>query len=300
MIAPMTIITTLTQIALLIPLSLASSLTPTGDWSRDPAWFQGKAEWALYDAQRAIYGKQRAYEATLFTNTQLMDPKTSTKCNQNVSGAIEVFKLNLSEQIPTENYVYRFLTTSFVHRADLSLYKLTTSTQEDCGSTFGQFLDEGNGVTFQQYNYFPGPGQANGNLGSSTELTFFNALPLTLRNFPFPTDQTTPTTIKVNLIADQTTTKRPNNKSRQATITYEGREKLTVPIGAIWTHHLSLIMEGDDARQATHFWMAEDARHVMVKYTNPNGTSYRLKRLAWWAYWNEPQPLKRDDLLGSR
>lgn len=295
----MSLLTNAAQLAIAIPLGLTASLTPVGDWSRDAAWHQGKAEWALYEAQRVIYGAPRKYEATIFTNTQLMDPQTTTKSDQVTSGAIEVFKLNISEQIPTENYVYRFLTTSFVRRADLSLYKLTTSTQEDCGSTYRHFLTDGTAIEFNQYNYFPGPGQVTGTLAGATGLTFFNALPLTLRNFPFPTDHAARPTVEIDLIADQTTTRQSDNKPHRARITYEGREQLSLPIGTIATHHLSVTLDGADDRQAYHFWMAEDARHVMVKYTNPNGTEYQLKRLAWWAYWKDPVPPPSADLLGG-
>ncbi len=296
----MTLITSLTSTALLVPLALACSLTPVGDWSRDPAWFQGKAEWALYDAKRVIYGKERTYEATIFTNTQLMNPATTTKSDQNVTDAIEVFKLNISEQIPTENYVYRFLTTSFVNRSNLDLYKLTTSTQEDCGSTYRHFVSDGNDVQYNQYNYFPGPGHLSGKLKEADQLTFFNALPLTLRNFSFPKDGSTQPTMNVTLIADQTTTRSSDNKPQRATITYNGRVRITVPIGTLWTHHLSLTLDDNTHQQPIQFWMAEDARHVMVQYRNPDGTSYALKRLAWWAYWRDAQPPSNEDLLGHR
>ena len=71
-----------------------------GAWRTDPAWNQGKAEWALYDAVRPIYGVNRRYEASLFTNKQRMEPGTATKARDWRNPAtIEVFKHNLSEMI---------------------------------------------------------------------------------------------------------------------------------------------------------------------------------------------------------
>ena len=81
----------------------------------------------------------RRYEATIFTNKQRMDPGTTTKASSpDARGTIEVFKHNVSELVETENYTYRFLTTSFVSTAALAPYKVVASThilehRNECG-----------------------------------------------------------------------------------------------------------------------------------------------------------------------
>ena len=57
----------------------ADTPTSSASWKEDTRWNQGKAEWALYDAERTIYGKARHYAARIYTNKQMMDPKTTTK-----------------------------------------------------------------------------------------------------------------------------------------------------------------------------------------------------------------------------
>ena len=92
---------------MLLAVVATSAVAEPPSWRDDPAWSDGKAEWALYDASRVIYGEPRAYEATIFTNTQHMDPATATKSSDwRTDGAIPVFKHNVSEIVPTDTVKY--------------------------------------------------------------------------------------------------------------------------------------------------------------------------------------------------
>ena len=64
----------LTLTAMLACLLAPAALTPaeltgaSGGWRDDPIWYDGKAEWALYEAERTIYGETRRYQTTIFVN----------------------------------------------------------------------------------------------------------------------------------------------------------------------------------------------------------------------------------------
>jgi len=278
-------------ISALAVAALAAPARPAGpSWRTDPAWRQGKAEWALYDAVRTIYGKDRLYEATIFTNTQHQDPRTTTKAaDWRADGTIEVFKHNVSEMIPTENYTYRFLTTAFVRADDLSLFKLAASSQEDCGTTYRQFVCADD-VDAQCFSYFPDEGASTDRYPSPHELAFHDALTLTLRDYPF--DAAEKPGIELQLVPDQTHNHATPLRPAPATVRYVARETIGVPYGEIDTHHLRV--EHAEMGGATHsdYWFAADAalRHILVRYEGPYGVQYRLARLEWWAYWQDARP----------
>ena len=273
---------------------LGASNATRQDWRTDPVWYQGKAEWALYDAVRTIYGKPRHYEATIFTNKQYMDPVTTTKAaDWRDPNAIEVFKHNVSEMIPTDNYTYRFLTTCFVHTDTLELYKLVASSQEDCGATYKQFIVADGQVEARSYSYFPDEGESHTPYrrpGQPRNFAFHDALTLTLRDYPFDADE--PPVMKLKLIADQTNNHATPQGPEEATVRLVGRESITVPYGTIDAHHLVVEHTEQGGTTSSEYWFAADEamRHVLVKYQGPYGVKYELKRLDWWAYWSEPRP----------
>ena len=267
-----------------------SPSSAAGAWRTDPAWDRGEAEWALYDAVRPIYGVDRHYEASLFTNKQRMEKGTTTKARDwRNPAAIEVFKHNLSEIIQTENYAYRFLTTAFVRTEDMVPYKLTMSSQEDCGSTYKQLVVGKDTVTAQQFCYFPGAGAKPMAFRHYAFINFHDALSLTLRDYPFDAEEKP--RLPVDLVADQTDTHETKLYPARGYANYVALETVQVPYGTLEAHHIRVNHEPHGGADHTDYWFAADAtlRHVMVKYDGPYGVKYELKKLAW-AYWDRSQP----------
>lgn len=261
------------------------------DWKTDAAWHQGKAEWALYDATRPMYGLPVSYEATIFTNKQKMDRATTTKAaDWRDPGTIEVFKHNLSEIIPTPNYDYRFLTTAFVRSDTLELFKLAVSTQEDCGSTYKQFVNDGTTVDVRMFSYFPDEGASPLRYDAPQHLAFHDALSLTLRDYPFEAEDKPE--LEILLVPDQTDTHETPKQPSPATVRYVERVTLSVPYGTLDTHHLRVEHRLDGTTVSSDYWFAADPEllHVMVKYEGSRGVTYELKHLDWWAYWSDPKP----------
>lgn len=282
-----TVLPTLLILPLLSALAVAVVPNTDADWTTDRGWHQGKAEWALYDAVRPIYGTPRHYEATIFTNTQHMDPTTTTKASDHrIPGATPVFKHNLSEMIPTEHYTYRFLTTAFVRTDGLDLYKLVMSSQEDCGTSYKQFQRTGADIEATQFVYFPDAGEPEATIAAADDLVFHDTLSLILRGFEMGE------TREVRLVTDQTDTHATPLRPAPATIRSLGAERITVPYGEVETHHVQVSHAVIGGTETSDYWMATapGMRGVMVRYRGPFGVEYRLKRLAWWAYWAEPRP----------
>jgi hypothetical protein len=260
-------------------------------WKADRAWNQGQAEFALYDAVRPLYGIDRHYDARIFTNKQYMNPETTTKAsNWRDAGNIEVFKHNVSEMIPTENYTYRFLTTGFIRVDTLKTYKLAMSSQEDCGSTYKQFIATDGEVRARAFCYFPDAGARSVEYDAPRRLAFQDALSLRLRDYPF--DASERPTLTLDLVPDQTDTHETSLRPSRATVSYVGRETITVPYGDVEAHHLRVSHDRDGGAERSEYWFADsrEMRHVMVRYRGPYGVRYELRKLAWWAYWDRSQP----------
>lgn len=123
-----------------------------------PIWDDGLAEMAYYRAIDRIYGELREYTRVVLLNRQWMDPVSVVKAEQITNEAVPVFKLNVVEQIPTANYNYRFQTTVFLTRPNLTPLKMAVSSQEWCGTTFKHLLWSDAGVTVKSFSYFPNEG----------------------------------------------------------------------------------------------------------------------------------------------
>jgi hypothetical protein len=288
---------------LMVPAVLAAALqaggqTPTPPanpfasfataWRDDPVWYDGLAEIAIYDATRTIYGKQRHYKATLYTNKEKASSKTFTKSDSN-SGR-EVFKHHLREDVATENYDYHFSTMAYVGTSDLKSLKIDMGSQEDCGATFKQYINHAppgqpSVVQWRQFSYFPKEGHKRGQYEATNNFTFANSLSLVLRGYPFAE----PRDISLTTLADQRSNKLTDAQPIQTVVQYVALETIDIPLGQIEAHHLRVSYISDESTESViqHYWFAADASllHVLVQYTGPNGQTYRLRSVERRAYW---------------
>ena len=261
-------------------------------WRTDPVWYDGRAEKAVYAASRTIYGVDRGYEATVYTNKQLMDEDTSTKAGGGREQAgVEVFKQHLCERAPTENYDYDFSTCTFTVSASLAPFKLTAATQEDCGASFKQLWREPDApgrMRWFESVYFPDAGVREGSLSLAGRraLHFADALPLVLRDYPFDRP---PEELTLDLVPSQASTRRRPFEPAPHRVRYVGRETLSLELGEVDAHRLSVEpLDGGDAEAATELWFAAEGGvpwlHVLLQLEG-EGLRYRLRSFERSAYW---------------
>jgi len=128
-----------------------------------PVWDDGLAEICYYDATRVIYGEPRRYTRVHLFNREWFDTAAGVKTeHRDAPAAVAVFKLNIAEEIPTENYNYRFLTTLFIDRAAMKPYKLVSSSQEWCGATYKHLRWSPAGLELRSFSYFEGEAEQAG------------------------------------------------------------------------------------------------------------------------------------------
>ncbi|MCC6408425.1 MAG: hypothetical protein IT453_14780 [Planctomycetes bacterium] len=264
------------------PQARASQWTVSGDgWLTDPIWYDGKAEKCVYDATRTIYGVERKYRATAYTNKERIDEATTTKSE--TDQGLETFKHHWSEIVPTEKYDYRFSTCVHLETQSLRPYKLTVSTQEDCGASFKLAVKKGPNLAWQESVYFPGAGQRQGEIAGVHTAHFVDELPLLLRDFDFakPSDR------YVRVVPSQKDTHAVAWTPFSAHVIWKGKEEVEVPAGKLEAHHLELT--GVDRPWRADYWFAADGGperlHVLVKFAGPDGQSYALVSQERTAYW---------------
>jgi len=253
------------------------------DWRMDPVWYDGQAEVALYECEREVYGAVRKYQATVYTNKENVDPRTS--CKSEDGKGLEVFKHHWRERIPTPNYDYVYSTMSYTLTAGLAPFKLTMSSQEDCGASLKEiWRDEQGRFLWNSSNYFPGGGQKSGKLGQAKELAFEDALTLALRGYDFdhPVERT------LALVPFQRFNIQTQLEPIEAHVRYLGKQELELPIGKVRAHELGLF-DGRGQRIAGYWFHSDGAApwlHVLVQWERPaQKIRARLVSLGRKAYW---------------
>jgi hypothetical protein len=269
----------MTRILLFLLTFSAAAACVRGDENKktfgdDPVWHDGLVEKAVYTASRVVYDKPRAYEAVFFTNKEQHDRATWTKADKS-RDAVEVWKHNQVEVIPTPNYDYKYVTTAHLSVDAMSLTRLDCTSQEFCGTSFKQFIRKAGQRTAERtlqywgFSYMPEAGRVAAEV--SGDVVAVDALPLWLRNYPWGAPS-----VKVQLIRSQKSNRPTDHKPVAGGVSYVGEE------GDAYKLELKL-----DGQTAGTYWMAKDpARgHIMLKYRGADGQQYDLKSVERMNYW---------------
>ena len=253
-----------------------------GDWWRDAAWHDGQAEECVYEATRTIYGVERRYVATAYTNKERVDPKTT--CKTEDPAGIEVFKHHWSEVVPTERYDYRFSTMGYLVAETGAPFKLTVSTQEDCGASFKECWKTGERFRWSDSVYFPGAGRREGEVAHERRFQFADTLALALR---YLRAEDLAQEFVVPVVPAQKDTHQVGWELSKRRVRGIGRSTQELPIGRIEAEGLEVLDETGAVLE--RFWFAADETapllRAMVRYEGPGGVTYRLKSHERTAYW---------------
>ncbi|WP_026899166.1 hypothetical protein [Daejeonella oryzae] len=157
-------------------------------WADSSYWDDGKAEVAHYDASREIYKKKRLFDYTFITVSEDFNKEFMVKTDDySRKDLIRVMKINAFAEIQTDNYPYHFLSSIFVLRNDpLFLQKMTMGSQEWCGNSFKEFLNQANGFKLLYHSYWDGEGDGEKKIPAN--VLFEDQLIYTLRSLNFKND----------------------------------------------------------------------------------------------------------------
>ena len=248
---------------------------------RLPIWDDGLSEMSYYDAEMTIYGKPRKYTRIHMMNRQWFDTQRGVKSDKPESPAVvPVFKFHICEEIPTENYNYRFTTTVFLHRESLRPLKTVESSQEWCGTTYKHLRWKDNGLNYQSFSYFPGEGDDEWNLDGDVwpfEASFILARELVAAGAPPETKAMLPP-----LQSNRRTAPLGDAIARNVSFSRDAEPvKLSVPAGSFKTNLVTLTA-GDTTYR---YWIETDAPYRLIKFET-DGIKFELRGVERRAYWD--------------
>ena len=154
-------------------------------WADSSYWDDGKAEVAVYIATREIYKKIRVFDYTFITVSEDFNKEFGVKTDDYTrKDLFRVMKLNAFAEVKTDNYPYHFLSSMFIMRnSPLYLQKMTSGSQEWCGITFKEFLNQTNNFKLIYHSYWDGEG--DGEKQIPADLLFEDQLIYSLRSLKF-------------------------------------------------------------------------------------------------------------------
>lgn len=259
-------------------------------------WDDGLSEMSYYDATDTIYGKTRHYFRVMLLNREWLDstervksapPSAASESATSGSGTVEpipVFKLNIAEEIPTENYDYRHMITVFLHRASLHPEKMAASSQEWCGTTFKQLQWLPEALKVRGFSYFEGEADRQWVLPVEPILYPREALYVLVR-----AGVASNTDMQLNLLPPMRTNHMPEPTPSEARLVVAaGVESARIPFGRFQARRVTLI-EADGARTA-EFLVEEAAPYRLLSARFDTGLSLSLRFVERRAYWDRSKP----------
>ncbi len=243
-------------------------------------WDDGLSEICFYDATDVIYDKTRSYTRVHLTNREWFDEVAGVKVETDLERHTPVLKLNIAEEIPTENYNYRYLTMIFARRDTLRPLKMVVSSQEWCGATFKHLRWLGDDLAVKSFSYFPGEGDAETTL--PRDVYAMESLFLVVRNVAlFGKDGSTP----ISLLAPLRTTHAAVTDAVDARLVFEKPRSIKVPLGRFEATRVLVEWSGPEA----WFDVEMAAPHRILAY-RVGPTAGQLRYTEKRAYWDRDKP----------
>ena len=274
------------KLFVLLALALTASPVWAGAWAKNSLWNDGRAEVAVYDAQREVYGKIRKFQEQLIIVKEDLRADTLVKADDlKKQKTIRVFKLNQMQKFETENYPYSYMTSVFVKEDDLRhVVKISVGSQEWCGNTFKLYRSESGSDkgTLISNSYFDGEADQTLSLDLGPDGYFEEQLPLSLRELPFKKGYET----KMKVWSSLTTNHGIAPEPHDVVLKIEDEETIHGHVGALPSWKVVLkYPNGSDI-----YWFEKAAPHVLTKMETRDGRKRLLYGRARWSYWDRRLP----------
>jgi len=249
-----------------------------------PLWEDGLSEMCYYDARCEMYGKERRFMRVHLMNRQFLDERRWIKADDTTTYKVPVFKLVISEEVPTENYNYRYLTVVFQERPSLEPLEVTVSSQEWCGTSFKQLqwsrfqevAPEGWSLDMLSFSYFPGEGDVWKPLPAGVDA--YEGLFLFARAVAASGCESRP----MRLLPTLRTNRGADAHPVDAVLRCEGGPReISIPLGKVRAQRVVVDWEGAE----TWFDVGTDAPHVLAAF-RAGDVQAELRFTERRAYWD--------------
>jgi hypothetical protein len=239
-------------------------------WAMQPLWDDGLAEVATYDAERMIYGKIRQFEMTIITVKETFNKGRQVKTDDYTRNDLfDVLKVNQFARIPTDQYPYHFMNSTFVWRNQPTLlYKATNTSQEWCGQTFQEISTQPR-WTLRYNSYFDG--EASGEKPLNSGFLVEDQLPVALRSVRFQEGLTWKMSLYPSLMSSHAVVANP--------------ETVTATVEAVEGESLWKVEVQWENARLNHYYFQQAYPNLMVAMDTWDGRILTLKATSRYAYW---------------
>ncbi len=251
-------------------------------WALDPVWDDGRAEVAVYEASRVIYGAPRPFEAIAIVVTEDFDAERLVKADPPYEGRrlLPVLKLNLVREIPTPNYDYRIMTSVFVRRERPEhLVKLTVTSHEWCGNTWKVLRVRDTQAHYAWASYFDAEGDGNQSWRVQPGDLLEDQLPVTLRGLQFREGLE----LTLRVVPTLGTNRGGPLEWRQARLSVRGLETVATGLGERRAWRVEIRGEGFERT----LWFDDEGSHPLLRLSGPE-EHWTLRSIERRAYWLRP------------
>ena len=267
--------------------SLCAAWVMRADFSpafmNDAYWFDGKAEFNIYEGTAARYGAPQPAEVIHVLVREDFAPEAMVKADQwDRPGVYPVLKLNQILRVRTGVYVYQQMHSSFWTPENARLIKWSLTSNDSCGNTFKVATrprDMGDTWTYRFDTYWEGQVSGTVEVPSPAGGIFYDELPARVRSIDFSkaTDSFT-----VPLAPTAISAKRGDFPFAPAKISYR-KEGATI------------VVDVDQPKGRDTFVLEVGFPHRLREWRTPDGGVLKLKhslKLPYWEY-NHPGDLER-------
>ena len=264
-------------------------------WKR---WGDGKGEVSGYDLTFPRYGELRKGVAVVVFVTETFSNSARVKSDPGKhpkSDEFPVMKLNLVQDFSTGIYDYNLMTSAFVALAPVngrpagSATKISFSSQEWCGDTYGQLLFDAGSARLSSHSYFDGEADQSRELSVPADTLAGDALLLWARGFAAPI-LAAGERREVSLVKSIRTARlnhRPIELEKAILSREAAPSRITVPAGTFEVNRRSVEIAGGPTWKIS----VETAEpHRLVEWETSDGEKASLlagERLEYWRLHSE-------------
>jgi len=263
-----------------------------------PQWDDGLSEMSYYNATDTIYGTTRRYFRVMLLNREWLDRTQRVKATPppaaddasaatsraNRAEAIGVFKLNIIEEIPTENYNYRHMVTVFLNRASLRPEKLAASSQEWCGTTFKQLQWLPDALKVRGFSYLEGEADREWTLPAEPILYPHEALCVLVR-----AAAASQTDMQLSILPPMRSNHMPEPTPSESRLNVSAEtRRVRVPFGRFRARKVTLTAA--DGGQTAQFFVEAAAPYRLLSASFDSGLTLSLRFVERRAYWDRSKP----------
>lgn len=242
------------------------------DYAATSFWDDGKAEVAVYDAERVVYGEPRKHTVRLITVYEDFNKEYYVKADwpYGEKPLLPVLKQNMNATIQTDTYPYHYMTTVFSERGHFGrTVKVAISSQEWCGTTYKEFQFWRDQPREVYHSYWDGEGSGVRDLPPNPNAFLEEELFLVLRGLPFREGLK----VSFELYQGETTNKAPVPKSEPAELVVSEAEDA-------W----AVTVRAQTGRRILYRF-AKQYPHYLLSQEHSDGRTLALRSVERSAYW---------------